>query len=80
MHSKLFVQLVVPVIVVCAVVLGTGSTMAGAAICDTPTLLRLPAHHTTVGSGTAASCTQTALRAAVAHDACWSGTRVIQLR
>ena len=66
MRSKLFAQLVVPAIVMCAVVLGAGSTMAAATNCDTPTPLQLPALQTTVGNGTAASCTQTALRAAVA--------------
>jgi predicted outer membrane repeat protein len=51
---------------VCAGLFGTGAASAAGAVgCDRPALLKVPATTRAVGSGTAASCTQTALRAAV---------------
>ncbi|WP_199714382.1 choice-of-anchor Q domain-containing protein [Micromonospora radicis] len=65
MQLRPFAQLVVPVLAVCAVVFGAGSTAWAAGSCDPPAPLKVPSSGTVVGSGTAASCTESALRTAV---------------
>ncbi|WP_206025238.1 choice-of-anchor Q domain-containing protein [Micromonospora zingiberis] len=65
MQLRPFAQLVVPVLAVCAVVFGTGSTAWAAASCEPPPTLKVPSSGTVVGTGTAASCTESALRTAV---------------
>jgi predicted outer membrane repeat protein len=60
-------RLLVAALAMCATVLTTGSTAsAAAADCDAPTPLPVPASGTVIGNGTDASCTEGALRAAVA--------------
>ena len=67
MRSKLFAQLLVPGLAVLTTVLGVGSSASAAtAVCKAPKPWQPPASSTVVGKGTAKSCTQRALRSAVA--------------
>ena len=66
MKPRLLAQLLVPPLTVCAVLFGTGSTSVAAQVCDPPAPMKVPSTGTVVGTGTAASCTEAALRSAVA--------------
>lgn len=67
MKSRQIAKLLVPVLGVCAVVLGLGPTASGAEACDPPASMPVPTSAAVVGDGSAQSCTASALASAVAR-------------
>src|SRR5690242_14356305 len=66
MQPRLFAHLVVTGLAVCAVVFGTASTAEAADVCAAPPPVKVPVPSAVVGAGAADTCTESALRAAVA--------------
>jgi predicted outer membrane repeat protein len=66
MQSRLFAHAVVTALAACIVVFGTGSTAVAADVCAAPQPAKVPAFGTVVGTGAADTCTESALRAALA--------------
>lgn len=67
MKSRQIAKLLVPVLAVCALAVGLGPTASAAEACDPPAPMPVPTSAAVVGTGSAQSCTESALDSAVAH-------------